>query len=83
MPITAYEYARHHLSPSVAEQYVLQPTPKSPKTLKAGQTLLGVEVIPSSTGDYPTVKTHAIEVLGFCEQSLFVTSLELISFNHF
>ncbi len=71
MPISAYTYARHHISTTIAKQFVLSPKPKNGKTLQAGKTFLGVEVIPSSSAEYPTVNTYALEIIGFCDQYAF------------
>lgn len=76
MPISAYEFARHHISFFVAMKYTLKNKKQNSSTLKKGMTLLGVEVLHQEDGSYPIVKTHPVEVLGFCDQGLFTQKVQ-------
>ena len=69
--LSAYEFARHHIPIEIAKQYTLTGKKQSPLTIRKGLTLLGVEIVPSTDGSYPTITTHPIKVLGFCDQGLF------------
>ena len=76
MPISAYEFARHHIPFFVAMEYTFKNKKQSSTTLKKGMKLLGVEVCHHQDGTYPTVQTHPVEVLGFCDQGLFTKKVK-------
>ena len=76
MPISAYEFARHHIPLNIAMKYTLKNKKQNSATLKKGMTLLGVEVLHQEDGSYPIVKTHPIEVVGFCDQGLFTQKVQ-------
>ena len=75
MPISAYEFARHHIPLNIAMNYKLTCKQQNPLTIRSGMTLLGVEVIPQD-GAYPVVHTHPIKILGFCDQGLFTEKVK-------
>ena len=75
MPISAYEFARHHIPLNIAMKYMLTGKPQNPLTIRSGMTLLGVEVIPQD-GKYPVVHTYPIKILGFCDQGLFTEKVK-------
>ena len=69
--LSAYEFARHHIPIEIAKKYTLTGKKQSPLTIRKGLTLLGIEIVPSTDGSYPTITIHPIKVLGFCDQGLF------------
>ena len=69
--LSAFEFARNHIPIEIAKQYTLKEKKQSPTTIRKDQTLLGIEIVPSADGSYPTITIHPIKVLGFCDQGLF------------